>query len=104
MKLTKERITYITESYSQFLEMINGKIGVTPSDQPMYVRNGTYTGWVKNPSVIKPGWSIYDPYNMSWVSVRNVTYLTGAYPVYNIYTNGTNDYIVNGALTDLKIA
>jgi hypothetical protein len=41
---------------------------------------------------------------MSWVSVRNVTYLTGAYPVYNIYTNGTNDYIVNGALTDVKIA
>jgi len=104
MKPTKERITYITTAYSQYLEVINGNINVTTEDQPFYIKNSTYTGWIKNPSIIKVGWYIYNPQNYSFVRVNSIKYTEGIYRVYDVYTNSTNDYVINGALADMKAA
>ncbi|MEM4839516.1 MAG: hypothetical protein QXX90_02305 [Candidatus Micrarchaeaceae archaeon] len=99
-----QRVTAITESNTSVIEFINGKFGLTPTDQPIYVRNATYTGWVKNPDSVKVGWYIYSPTDNSWVKVTSVTYKYGNYKVYDIFSGGENDFIADGYLADMKIA
>ena len=77
---------------------------MTPFDQPMYVRHDAYTGWIDNPSAIQPGWQLFQPVNGEWVTVQTVAYKGGNFSVYNVYTNSTNTYAVNGVLVDTKIA
>ena len=101
-KKAAERVNYITESSSAIVEMINGVIGVTPTDQPLYISNGTYTGWIKNPETIKVGWYIYSPSTNTWIKVSSIDYIYGNYEVYNIYTGGSNNFIINGVLADPK--
>ncbi len=96
------RVSLVTESHASAIEYINGNIGVTPLDQPMYVRNDTYTGWIDNPSTIRTGWYLFQPATKSWVEVYSITYGTGDFAVYNVYTNSTNTYVVNGVLVDMK--
>ena len=68
----------------------------------MYVRHGAYTGWIDNPSAIQPGWQLFQPANKGWVSVSSITYKKGRFGVYNVYTNSTNTYVVDGVLVDMK--
>jgi hypothetical protein len=103
-KMQLLRVTFITTTSSPVIEYINGNIGVTPTDQPMYVKNAYYQGWINNPSSIKIGWYLFNPQTQEWTRVNNVTYDYGNYFVYNIYTNGTNTYVLNGALVDTKVA
>ncbi len=98
------RVSLITETSTSEIELINGKIGVTPYDQPMYVSNSTYTGWISNPSSIRVGWYLFEPATDSWVAVHNISYSTGSFMVYNVYTNATNTYVVGGVLVDTKVA
>ena len=93
------RVTLITTSNTSVMEWINGNLGITPYDEPIYIRNSTYTGWVKDPLVVKKGWYVYSP-GKGWIAVDSVTYTFGNYEVYNIYANGTDTYQVNGYLLD----
>lgn len=101
-KEVPERVSYITVTNSSTIEMINGNVGVTPTDQPVYISNGTYTGWINNPDAIKVGWSMYSPSTGTWTKVNSIEYLPGSYKVYNIYSTGSNNFIINGVLADVK--
>ena len=100
--LEVSRVTSISYSYTDVIEYINGKLGVTLTDQPLYIRNSTYTGWIKNPDEIKIGWYMYNPVNNTWIMVQNISYKVGVFKVYDIVTSKSNTFIVDNSLTDVK--
>lgn len=101
-KLSPQRVSLITISYSSVIEYINGNLGITPTDQPLYIRNSTYTGWINNPMSLKVGEYLYEPMANKWTIIDNITYKRGNFKVYNVYTTGPNTFIVNNFLTDIK--
>jgi hypothetical protein len=77
------------------------KIGVTPFDQPLFIKNSTYTGWIFHPSALKVGWYLYSPLeNNKWIRINNISYRYGEFEVYDIVTNGPNTFIVENVLAD----
>lgn len=85
------------------VEVINdGLLVVTPWDQPIYARNDTYTGWVRDPLNLTIGWQIFSPLLQTWVTIRNIEYEFGTFWVQEIKTTGPDNFIANGLLLDSK--
>lgn len=80
----------------------NGSLEVTQVDQPIYARNGTYQGWVPDPTRLKVGWEIYDPLNNSWILIHSISVVVDHCKVVDVVTTGPNNYIANGMLLDMK--
>ncbi len=84
------------------IDFNEGLLLTTPLDQPIYARNSTFTGWVKDPMNLSVGWEIYSPLSHSWTEIRSMEYKIGNYKVYDIRTDTYNNYIANGLLVDSK--
>jgi len=97
------RVTYISKSKVGMIMLINNKIGVTLNDQPLFVKNSTYTGWVMHPSALRVGWYLYEPIEKKWVKIENISYRYGEFEVYDIVTNGPNTFIVENVLADANL-
>lgn len=88
----------------QMIQVINsGLLMVTPMDQPIYARNETYTGWIKNPYNLTIGWEIFNAIDQTWIEITEVRFIWGQFMTYDITTSGPNNYIANGILVDAKI-
>ncbi len=76
----------------------NGALVVTPTDQPLFVKNDTFTGWLRDPRNLTVGDYMFDPVNGRWVQVTSMVTLDTDTRVYNVVTDGWKDFIANGFL------
>lgn len=98
-------VTVVSNTYSHVPEVMNinnGTLVVTPTDQPLYARNATWQGWLRNPEELQTGWQLFSPATRSWVTVTSVMMQSGNLKVYDLKTSLVNDFIANGILADMK--
>jgi len=94
-----ENVLSVTKTNVEVIESINnGALRLTPTDQPVYIRNSTYEGWVRDPEKIEVGWEIFNVMTHTWVTVTNITYEERKTRVYDLTTDGYQTYIANSYL------
>ncbi len=75
-----------------------GELWVTTYDQPIYIRNHTYQGWLKDPIHLKPGWQMYNPVYHCWINITQIKIYSGRFAVYDLQVEPYENYIANGIL------
>ncbi len=99
----KESVTSnVATKVSEVLSINGGLLETTLTDQPLYVQNGTWTGWVRDPQNLSVGERLYSPWTGSWIGITSLQVLHGTFTVYDLRATGPNDYIANGVLADMK--
>lgn len=94
-----EHVLSVTSTQVKSIENINnGVLKLTPTDQPIYIKNSTYVGWIKNPNEIKTGWQILNAMNGNWITVTAINYETQKTWVYDFITDGYQTYLANSYL------
>ncbi len=102
-KLVNETLLGNNETEVSSIVSINqGWLRVTSTDQPIYVLNGTWAGWVHDPLSLFVGEEIFDPISVSWTEITNIAVLNGKFAVYDVVTSGPNDFVDSGGLLDRK--
>jgi hypothetical protein len=101
--LVKERVLFNNKTeVSNVINVNNGTLLLTPTDQPLYIMNSTFIGWLKNPENLTAGDSIFNPLNNSWTQVWSVALETDHTIVYDLVLTSPNNFIDNGFLLDTK--
>jgi hypothetical protein len=86
----------------EILEINSGALYVTPTDQPVFIRNATFEGWLRNPQDLTTSDQLFNPVSGEWINVSDVRLVTLAVSVYDVVTTHLNDFIANGYLLDVK--
>ena len=82
---------------------MNGNLlSLTPTDQPIYIRNDSFQGWLRDPQNLTVGDLLFDPTSMSWIEVTSTRVVAADTTVFDVVTNGFNDFVANGVLLDMK--
>lgn len=89
-------------STSELLNINSGLLELTPTDQPIYMTNSSYTGWIINPKDLKVGDFIFNPVNNSWIKITSLRDMHGHFTVFDVVTSPLNNFVGNGILLDLK--
>ena len=87
-----------TTRVTQIIDVNDGWLRLTPTDQPLWIRNGSFEGWLHDPLQLTTADSIFDPATGGWVQVTSVTLVHTHTVVYDVRDTGNHDYIANGAL------
>ncbi len=87
---------------TNMISMNDGALVVTPYDQPLYMQNSTFTGWLRNPGELAVGDYIFNAQTGSWTLVTKLEGISGSFQVYDVVTTGLNNYVANGFLLDMK--
>ncbi|MCW6159301.1 MAG: Hint domain-containing protein [Thermoplasmatales archaeon] len=87
---------------SQEIGVNGGVLLLTLTDQPIYIRNSTFIGWLKDPENLTVGDQLFNPVNNTWVNVSTVSMVEKQIKVFDVVTDGVNDFIDNGFLLDIK--
>lgn len=96
--VTLNKMTVVSE-----IEILNdGLLALTLEDQPIYVRNGSFTGWIRDPQDLQIGWDVFNPLDGSWITITKITFDEGKFKVYEVGATGPNNFIGNGILLDAK--
>ena len=85
------------------LSINDGLLVTTLTKQPLYVKDGNWTGWVLDPQNLTVGEQLYDPLNGSWIAISSLHVLNGTFKVYDLQATSPNDFVANGILVDRKI-
>ena len=93
-----------TTRVTQIIDVNDGWLRLTPTDQPLYIRNASFVGWLHNPQDLTTADSIFDPATGSWVQVTSLSLIHTHTVVYDVKDKGEHDYIANGALLLDKVA
>lgn len=102
--LVTEQVLSVHKSYVNTLEVINGgALVVTPEDQPIYVKHGSYIGWVINPVELEVGWYIFCPQEDAWIPITSISFENGEFAVYEVVASDPDTFIAEGFLLDVKI-
>jgi hypothetical protein len=90
-------------SVTGLVNINDGQLVLTSTDQPIFVSNSTYTGWLQDPQNLTIGDYLFDPVTDEWVGVNSVVVepKTSA-TVYDVITSGSQTFIANGVLADIK--
>ncbi len=80
----------------------DGALVLTKTDQPIYVKNSTFVGWVRDPQDLKVGEFIFNAVQGNWVPITSIQSLQERIRVYDVVTVGPNNFIANGYLLDFK--
>jgi hypothetical protein len=88
---------------NQIVSINNGTLLLTPTEQPIYIKNSSFTGWLRNPENLTNRDQIFDPLNNSWTLVTSVQILNEHMTVFDVVTSGFNNFIDNGYLLDIKL-
>jgi hypothetical protein len=80
------------------LEINEGVLTVTLTDQPIYVRNGSWIGWIANPIELEIGFELFCPLSDSWVMITALEVEYGGEWVYDFTTDGPQTYLANSYL------
>jgi len=97
--------TFLSANVTHVHAIVNvnhGELRLTATDQPVYVRNATFTGWLRDPQNLTTADHLFDPVNGSWIQIWSVTLQKVGVDVYDVVTSGANNYIANGVLLDQK--
>ena len=86
----------------RILSINDGLLGVTLTDQPLLVQNGTWVGWVRDPQNLTVGEELFNPATASWVNITSLEVLQGKFKVYDLQATAPNDFVANGVLVDRK--
>jgi hypothetical protein len=92
-----------TTNVSQLIDINNGWLYVTPTEQPIYIENSTFVGWLHDPQNLTTSDSVLDPVTNMWVHVTSVRLVPDSTVVFDVVTSGANNFVANGALLDIKI-
>jgi hypothetical protein len=96
-------LTGLNATLSEPLVIINfGLLTLTADDQPIYIWNSTFEGWLHNPVQLTVGDYMFDAATQGWIQVRALWDSTQPTIVFDVVTSGTNDFIASGILLDLK--
>ena len=87
----------------QILSINNGLLDATPTDQPIYVRNGTWEGWVADASHLAVGEQVFLPASGGWANITRLETLSGNFKVFDLRTDGPHNFIANGVLVLDKV-
>jgi hypothetical protein len=94
--------TIIANSHTkvhQIMSINDGLLNLTSTDQPLYVRNGTWQGWVKDPENLTVGEAVLMPWSGTWLNITSIQTLPyGSYTVYDLQVTGPTTFIANGLL------
>lgn len=102
-KLQHLKVESVTSTQvDQILTINDGLLKVTPTDQPIYMRNDTFEGWLADPQDLQVGDMLFEPVQGAWIEVTSLVYDYGGFTVYDVQTSGTNTFIANGILLDAK--
>lgn len=97
------QVTNIIEEIVPSLLVINdGALKLTPTNQPIYARNSTYTGWIRDPKDLKVGDEIFCVKTHSWTKILKIDTILGKFKVFDIETAPLNVFVGNGFLLDIK--
>lgn len=88
---------------THLIDINDGWLYLTPTDQPVYIRNSTFEGWLHDPQNLTASDNIFDPVTQMWVHVTSVKLIHDRTVVFDVVTSGLNNYVANGALLDRKI-
>lgn len=61
-----------------------GSLQVTPRDQPVYMKNDTFNGWLSDPQELLHGDLIYNPMTNLWSIVLDSSFVMGTSTVYSL--------------------
>ncbi len=87
-----------TSRVTQMIDVNDGLLYLTPTDQPIYVENATFVGWLHDPQNLTTADSIYDPVTNSWVHVTGVRLIQDETEVYDVQVTGQRNFVANGIL------
>ncbi|MFX0066190.1 MAG: Hint domain-containing protein [Candidatus Hermodarchaeota archaeon] len=96
-------ITYTPASEEWTISINNGFLRVTIVDQPLYIRNSTYEGWLYNPQNLTMGDLLYNPLEDKWIVVDDIQFLYESIAVYSFLIPEPGTFISNSALLHYKI-
>jgi hypothetical protein len=98
------RVTNVTKTIVPSLLNINeGLLKTTLLNQPIYMRNDTYTGWITDPIDLKVGEEIFNVPNQKWIKIYRLETSVGQkFKVYDVETDTLNVFVGNGILLDIK--
>jgi hypothetical protein len=100
MKLTLQWANVST--VSQILEINGGLLNVTSTNQPVYMENSSFVGWLRDPINLAIGDFIFNPVKNNWIPITNLSLMMVKIKVFDVVTNGLNNFIANGILLDKK--
>jgi hypothetical protein len=90
-------------SWVNAVEVVDrGLLVVTPTDQPVFIKNATFTGWVRDPQNLSVGDWLFNPVAGNWTFVYSIALRSAHIKVFDVVTSGVNTFIANGLLLDIK--
>jgi hypothetical protein len=92
-----------TTNVTRLVDINNGWLYLTPTDQPVYTKNSTFQGWLHDPQNLTISDSIFNPITHTWVHVTSVKLIHDHTVVFDVVTSDANNFVANGALLDRKI-
>ena len=102
-QLVNETLEADSSTWVDSVVIVNGgALVVTPTDQPIFVKNMTFSGWLRDPQNLTIGDWMLDPVSGNWTLVYSLTLQHKHTKVFDVVTNGPNDFIANGILLDRK--
>ena len=87
---------------SELLSINDKQLELTTTDQPIFMRNASFMGWIRDPKDLQVGDELFNPVNQSWIRINSLTFEHGNFKVYDIETAPYNNFIANGMLLDRK--
>jgi len=91
-----------TSNVSMLVDVDHGLLYLTPTEQPIYIQNSTFQGWLRDPQNLTTADNIFDPVTITWIPVTSVKIVNHEADVFDVVTNEVNDFVANGALLDKK--
>lgn len=98
--LVSANVTPVTK----IADINSGVLYLTPTDQPIFIRNSTFEGWLHDPQNLTASDQLFDPITGAWISVTSVEIIGAKVNVYDVVTSHLNDFVANGYLLDTKAA
>jgi hypothetical protein len=84
------------------VDINDGLLYLTPTDQPIFIENNTFMGWLHDPQNLTTTDNLYEPVTQSWIHVSSVELIKHKAKAYDVVTSSFNDFIANGILLDKK--
>ena len=100
-----QALTLVSANHTEensYLSINGGLLAVTLTDQPIYVLNSTFEGWLRNPQNLTIGDWLFEPASSSWIEVSRLAVVHHSVEVYDVVTSSANDFIGAGVLLDIK--
>jgi len=96
-------LTALVKASEDVLISVNGgALLLTPYNQPIYIKNDTFTGWLRDPALLTVGTMIFDAVHGQWVPIMGLEPVLKKTTVYDVATDGPNNFVANIYLLDRK--